>query len=336
MFFSIIIPAYNVGKYIDNCLKSLVAQSFKDFEVIVIDDESNDDTYKLASSYSYTDDRFIIKKIKHVTVGEVRNCALDIANGDYIVFVDADDYIEVDMLKRIHDFLDFKHTDILFLPNHYVDTPGMKVNHSLIPGVGEENFFFESREKFFDFLLEKKGTIPASMWTGVCSKSVIAENEIRMDKGYVWSQDSDFMYQVLSHSKTVAICGYRGYCWNRKNVDSSTRNVTDIKMISRMAVYKKWYEALEQDCFGKISEQQKVYLQKSLLKNYCDVLFDYSFMKNKAQVLNVKRAFESDGLLSMDKTLVPWEYNYFGTTFGRVLFKYMHYAKELIDRVRRK
>ena len=96
--FSIIIPVYNVEKYLVECLESIVNQSFKDFEVICVNDGSTDNSLEILQKYAENDERFKVLNQENQGQGIARNNALNIANGEYILFVDPDDFIELNML----------------------------------------------------------------------------------------------------------------------------------------------------------------------------------------------------------------------------------------------
>lgn len=98
--FSIIVPVYNVEKYLDQCLESILRQTFKDFECIIIDDGSPDNSNIIIDKYVKLDQRFKVIHQKNMGISAARNAGLDIAKGDYIVFVDSDDYIADDYLEK--------------------------------------------------------------------------------------------------------------------------------------------------------------------------------------------------------------------------------------------
>ena len=104
-FFSIIIPVYNAEKYIKDCLDSINAQTYKDIEVIIVDDGSTDGTYSIASSYVSRHSNYKLVKVKKGGVSKARNIALGMAMGEYVAFVDADDRLIERMLERIHTCL---------------------------------------------------------------------------------------------------------------------------------------------------------------------------------------------------------------------------------------
>ena len=94
---SVIIPAYNIERYISRCLDSIMAQTYNNLEIIVIDDGSKDQTAEILDDYQKRDSRIIVVHKENGGVSSARNNGLDIATGDYISFVDGDDLIESNM-----------------------------------------------------------------------------------------------------------------------------------------------------------------------------------------------------------------------------------------------
>ena len=103
-FFSVIIPIYNADKYLDKCLLSIINQSFSDFELVLVDDGSTDESFSVYSEYQKKDKRIIIvKKEKNEGLVCARDSGLEICSGEYVCWVDADDYIDLDRLQRIYE-----------------------------------------------------------------------------------------------------------------------------------------------------------------------------------------------------------------------------------------
>lgn len=98
---SVVIPAYNISQYLCNCLESVLNQTWKNIEVIVVDDGSKDDTVMIAESYAAKDDRIRIIKKKNGGVTSARLAGVTVATGEFIGFVDGDDIIEPDMYERL-------------------------------------------------------------------------------------------------------------------------------------------------------------------------------------------------------------------------------------------
>ena len=111
---SIVIPMYNVEKYIDDCLTSIINQTFKDIEIICIDDGSSDKTLDIANKYKKNDKRISIYKQQHAGVSIARNKGLDKATGKYILFFDSDDILDLNALEDLYNILEKEKLDTLF------------------------------------------------------------------------------------------------------------------------------------------------------------------------------------------------------------------------------
>lgn len=110
---SIIVPIYNVEKYLEQCIDSILNQSYKNLEIILVDDGSPDNCGKICDRYAKSDKRIKVIHKKNGGLSEARNFGLDIARGEYIVFVDSDDYINVHMIKILLENIKKYSTDIV-------------------------------------------------------------------------------------------------------------------------------------------------------------------------------------------------------------------------------
>lgn len=114
--YSIIVPVYNVEKYINECLSSLINQTYKNIEIVVINDGSSDNSLSLIEEYSRIDDRIRVIDQKNMGLGYTRNVGIDNAVGDYILFVDSDDYISLNTCEEIEAVLSYNNeVDIIVL-----------------------------------------------------------------------------------------------------------------------------------------------------------------------------------------------------------------------------
>ena len=131
--FSIIVPAYNVEKYIKRCLDSIFSQSYQDYEVIVINDGSTDSTLQIINNYN-------VKLINQVNSGlsVARNNGVNAAQGEYIIFVDSDDYIEKDLLLEVSKMLDNDPDVIRYQMREVFEDNSPQVDHNEIGFLGIE------------------------------------------------------------------------------------------------------------------------------------------------------------------------------------------------------
>lgn len=146
---SIIVPVYNVEKYLARCIDSILAQTFTDFELILVDDGSTDNSGEICDDYMVMDPRIVVLHKQNGGQSSARNAGLDITRGEYITFVDSDDYISSDCYKGNMDILQNDRTiDILEFPI-YIERKGC-VEKMLIPDYLEGKHLYSKRD-FFSF-----------------------------------------------------------------------------------------------------------------------------------------------------------------------------------------
>ena len=128
---SVIVPFYNVEKYIDRCLNSLVNQTLEDIEIIIVNDGSKDNSETIAKEYSSKyKDKIIYLEKENGGLSDARNYAIPYATGEYIAFLDSDDYVEVNMYEQMYEKAKKENADIVecdFLweyPNEKIESKG--------------------------------------------------------------------------------------------------------------------------------------------------------------------------------------------------------------------
>ena len=121
---SIIVPIYNVEKYLEKCIKSLINQTYRNLEIILINDGSTDESCKICKRYKNQDNRILFINKKNGGSASAKNIGLKIAKGDYIAFVDSDDFIELDMIEYMVNTIKKYNSDIVQckLRDYYTNT----------------------------------------------------------------------------------------------------------------------------------------------------------------------------------------------------------------------
>lgn len=138
---SVLMPLYNVEKYVNMSIDSVLKQTFEDFELIIINDGSTDESAIIAETYSKDDERIKIYHIENKGLANVRNLALSYANGEYITFVDSDDAIDADYLELLMKGLDENDADISFCSfSRYVESEKMYYFDALESGYRQKLF----------------------------------------------------------------------------------------------------------------------------------------------------------------------------------------------------
>jgi len=119
---SVIVPVYNVEPYLKRCLDSIINQSMKEIEILVIDDGSTDKSGEICNEYAKIDDRIKVTHQKNSGLSHTRNFGLDQAQGKYVMFVDSDDYVEENFCQIPYEIAEKNCVDIvMFRYNHFID-----------------------------------------------------------------------------------------------------------------------------------------------------------------------------------------------------------------------
>lgn len=232
--FSIIIPVYNGEGYIDTCLNSIISQTLKDWELILIDDGSTDKTPELLSNYVNKNIRLISKSNEGVSIA--RNKGLDIAKGEYILFVDADDILYPEALSTLYSALKKTKVDYLRYEYQTIDTNGNK----LYP-----NYEAKARGKVSNQTLDAADCITRIikneyfLWSGVFRKAIIDQYHLRFMEGCTYNEDTLFMLQFFMHSETHAylpktLYGYRKF-EGAVTAQFTEKNYQDVKKVAERA-----------------------------------------------------------------------------------------------------
>lgn len=203
---SLIIPVYNSALYIEKCLESIVNQTYKNIEVIAIDDGSKDQSLKLLKRYAKKYNYFKVYSQKNLGVAKTRNKAVSLATGDYIMFVDNDDFLEKDYIERyITEILETK-SDIL------------------IGGYQRVN----SKNKVLFYAMPKNTSwgkyIVVAPWAKIYKKQVLLENQAEF-LNYPIGEDVYFSLNLYSKNIKINTFQYIGYNWfyNELSVSNTTQ-----------------------------------------------------------------------------------------------------------------
>lgn len=186
---SIIVPVYNVEKYIDKCLESLVNQTLQDIEIIVVDDGSPDNSSAIYNKYAKQDCRIKIIKKKNAGVSEARNTGMEIATGDFFMFVDSDDWMPVDGCEILYNEYLRTKADMI-LADAYIVTDGQAVKNDIFKDAftTEDSNFFKAYQKAcigycYNPNPAVKWNIPGlgSPWNKLFNSKIIRDYNLKFD-----------------------------------------------------------------------------------------------------------------------------------------------------------
>lgn len=207
---SIIVPIYNVSKYLDRCMESLLKQTYTNIEIIMVDDGSPDDCGSKCDDYASRDRRIKVIHKQNAGLGMARNSGLDIANGKYVAFIDSDDYVDIEMIEKLYHRLQNTKADTCFCRYYNVTAEKMNI---LAPEIYKKNNYQQDEIK--EILLGMIGSLPEepgdveigmSVWKGLYSLDIINKSKIRFqsERKYI-SEDIIFHIEYLQKAQKVVV-----------------------------------------------------------------------------------------------------------------------------------
>ncbi len=206
---SVIVPVYNAEKYLNECIDSLIGQTFfYSMEVILIDDGSTDNSPSLCDSYSQKHENIKVIHQENSGVSVARNRGIEKAQGKYIGFVDADDYVYPEMYERLFKLAEETGSDISFCGflQPYPDKDVI-VTFPFEQGklLGRDYI----RDIVCPFML--RNSTLNSLWNKIFRREVITLNSLKLSPGKKQGEDREFFLRALGKSESISYCDYMGY-----------------------------------------------------------------------------------------------------------------------------
>jgi glycosyltransferase involved in cell wall biosynthesis len=196
---SVVIPVYNVEKYLKECVASVLNQHFKDFDIILVDDGSTDNCMAICDTFSEKDSRVNVIHKKNEGVGLARNTGLKVATGKYIFFLDSDDFVEPNFFVELISETN-RNFDIIQFGFNRISKRGKYVNTS-IPASAEIKSLPTEKEKLALILDSGCGL---AVWDKLIKREFLLEQEIFFDNKKR-GQDFTFIIKLYHHTKTIMV-----------------------------------------------------------------------------------------------------------------------------------
>lgn len=259
---SVIIPIYNAEKRIGKCLDSILNQTYNNFEIVCVNDGSTDSTENILKLYSNSDSRIIVINKKNEGASTARNVGIENSTGKYIVFVDADDTIEENMIKRLVEELIEKNTDMVLCNFYYVNHTE-KIKNKITT---DKTFISRKQflKKFHNYYIK---TLINSPWNKLYVKDKISD---KFDSNLILGEDLDFNIKYLNQIEKVSIIDEYLYNYTVQNSESITS-----KFKSTTNEYFCMYLKMYNDLFynNKVTTSLKfdLFFMKDYIAHFCDV-----------------------------------------------------------------
>lgn len=236
-FFSVIIPVYNVEDYLAKCVENVLVQSFTNYEIILVDDGSPDDSGKICDGFSAKD---MGVKVIHKTNGglsDARNEGLSVATGQYVIFLDSDDYWDdVSALSQLYLSLTHKTSDILLFNCKDFDCSQNRMFRNR--GDYDLNVFNQSKNEILTYLLQHN-LFPGAAWILTVKRSLLQENHIQFIKGHK-AEDIDWLLHIFSVAKEINAINADFYVYLKNRSGSITSAVDDKGVAGILYAISQW------------------------------------------------------------------------------------------------
>lgn len=217
---SVIVPVYKVEEYLNRCVDSILAQTYQNLEIILVDDGSPDNCGKICDQYAEKDNRIRVIHKENGGVSSARNKGIEVAQGEFITFIDSDDYI---LNNHFSEFLDINQKEIdLIVSSFLVKTKDndYKVENDDIEvafdDLGEEDY-----KRLFDSSM-------CYVWNKFYKKSIIDSNNIRFVENVSFGEDTVFVYTYLKFINGVKFSSECTYCYEDKDSTATKKYWKDL------------------------------------------------------------------------------------------------------------
>lgn len=207
---SIIVPVYNVERYIENCVRSLLNQDYRNIEVILVDDGSPDGCGAIIDQLNIEDNRIIVVHQNNKGVSSARNAGLSIATGYYVTFVDGDDWVESNYVSYFVKLMKESGCNIAMNKNNYSD----------VRAISNDNQYVVSSDKVTEWIY--LGDIFVAVWNKMYKKSIIEKYNIRFNEDIWYGEGMLFNVEILQYVNEVII-GEKSVYHQTFNPDSAMR-----------------------------------------------------------------------------------------------------------------
>ena len=310
---SIIIPFYNVENYIEKCINSVKAQTFTDFECLLIDDESADNSKKIAESLIEEESRFRIITQLNKRQGGARNTGLDNAKGDWITFLDSDDWWHRDFLEKMYFYATTQQIDIVSCKYENINKKGIAIglSFSLPQGI------YTNKNQLVSFFLDYP-----TVWNKIYSKKIW--ETLRFPEK-VYYEDLSTTFQLVFEAKSVLFIDDVLVCYNLRE-GSTTKHFSEQQVSDKIVVFHNIEKTfLEKKVDTNLYLLDYIYLSHIVYFTCCDVIHFKTELCKKHLLKKLHKSWDKKyfNLKSIWKTRKK-------LGIGKVLFLMIYYFSPIL------
>lgn len=319
--YSIIVACYNVEQYIDECVLSLIQQSYHDIEILLVDDGSTDSTLEKCYLWNSKDSRIRVIHQENAGAGDARNTGLKYSRGEYLFFVDGDDFIETQYVEKMNSVIKNSYPDMIITNHEYhLLENGVQIEKKCFP----LNEIEESNQSFLDFIFSNNYFLPGATWHNVYKTEFVKANNILFGT-YKISEDLDFFLQIMIKKPRYVFSDEKYYHYRRRN-SSAITSLTTQKLLDRICVLKKWWDVSDVD--GVVTQEK---MQRWIANNlYGNLVFTIPITHPTIDYKKLKEEYIKDSIFSSYYSGLTRCMKIFDFRFILVLCKMIGYGREVL------
>lgn len=282
MKFSIIIPVYNREKFIRKCLDSVLKQTYDNYEVIIVNDGSTDNSENIIKEFTQNDKRFKLYNKKNSGVADTRNFGVNKVTGDYILFLDSDDYYEVNLLKTLNKQIDGE--DIIKFKCQLVDDIGIIKRYNLST--------FENLTKLESLKKLVTDEILDVFWLYAFNTKFYKKNNFKCMEGCL-HEDFGLIPYILLKAKSYKAIDYIGYDYYKNDVSITGSLENESKRIKDFT--KQYFNLINKIINDNSLQEEKdiilIYVTDCMVRKYSNI--SKCFKKEFNQIIKHKRIYKN-------------------------------------------
>ena len=257
---SVIIPVYNVEKYLSKAIESVISQTLKDIEIILIDDGSTDKSYSIIQSYATKDNRIRVLKQKNSGQSSARNKGIELSRGKYLYFIDSDDFIDNDYIEHLVNTAEKENADVVVNSNIYIIKYQKKYN--IFKNINNKDESFINK-----YIIKKYSTI----WYKLYKREIQKKYDIFFDNDIKVGEDGIFNIFFFSKSNNIIFISPNSFYYYNKTNNNSILTLAEYKTFfdNTFNVITKTYNYIkENNLFNKVIGFNLCDLEVALFSKY--------------------------------------------------------------------
>lgn len=277
---SIIVPIYNAQKTLERCIESILNQDFSDFELLLIDDGSKDDSGKICDVYAKKDHRVRVIHKENSGVSASRNLALQEAKGEYLQFLDADDWITPNATRLLVESLEQNHCDMVIADFYRV----IKERLSHKGSIDEDGVL--SREEFANFMMENPADFYYGvLWNKLYKKSIIEKQQLCMNPKISWCEDFMFNLEYIRHCENIFVLQVPIYYYVKTKGSLVSQSMSLTKTIkTKMMVFEYYTDFYKQVLTEEEYEKKRLQIYSYLMDMASDEIVPPTLLSNSKKL----------------------------------------------------